>query len=76
MAHCPELATGTQEGRTAWGAGGRSAGKELDRASDVGRGSEFALAMVQEWVTRMQAQARMTLAMVQALAASALSGRQ
>ena len=36
MARCPELATGTQDGVIAWGAGGRSGGEEMDRDLDVG----------------------------------------
>ena len=55
MACDSELATGTQDRIIAWGAGGGSAGEEIDRASDVGCSSELARAMVQE---RMSSQAQ------------------
>ena len=39
MARDPELATGMQDGCAAWGASGGSAGEEMNRASNVGRGT-------------------------------------
>ena len=48
LARGSELATGTQDGIVAWGAGG-IAGGEMDMASDVGR--ELARAMVLARVT-------------------------